>query len=62
MLELLLSKDVFSSWFKVEVEYRAGLVCSTMEEDMPVFCQILDVLLVEDDIFFNVTEAIYREL
>lgn len=55
MLETILSKDVFStSWVKVDgVEYKAGLViCSAMEEDMPVFCQISDVLLVEDQICF----------
>lgn len=54
MLELILSKDVFStSWVKVDgVEYKAGLVvCSAIEEDMPVFCQISDILLVEDHIF-----------
>ena len=49
---MLLSKDVFStSWVKVDgVEYKGGL-CSKMEEDMPFFCQIVDILLVEDDIF-----------
>lgn len=63
MLETILSKDVFStSWVKVDgVEYKAGLViCSAMEEDMPVFCQISDVLLVEDHFFFY-KQAIYRE-
>lgn len=56
MLETILSKDVFStSWVKVDgVEYKAGLViCSAMEEDMPVFCQISDVLLVEDHFFLT---------
>lgn len=50
MLEML-SKDVFStSWVKVDgVEYKAGLVmCTLLEEDLPIFCQIFDVLLVED--------------
>jgi len=45
MLEMFLSKDVFStSWVKVDgVEYRAGLVvCSAIEKEMPVFCQISD--------------------
>lgn len=63
MLETILSKDVFStSWVKLDgVEYKAGLViCSAMEEDMPVFCQISDVLLVEDHFFFY-KQAIYRE-
>lgn len=43
-----------TSWFEVDgVEYKAELViCSAMEEDMPVFCQISDVLLVEDQHFF----------
>lgn len=63
--EMLLSKDVFStSWVKVDgVEYKGGLVvCSSMEEDMPVFCQIRDVLLVEDDIYFLTKKAIYRDV
>ncbi|RVE61678.1 hypothetical protein OJAV_G00174850 [Oryzias javanicus] len=48
------AKCVFTtSWVKVDgVEYRAGLiVCSLVEDEMPVFSQILDVLLVDDDIF-----------
>lgn len=63
MLETILSKDVFStSWVKVDgVEYKAGLViCSAMEEDMPVFCQISDVLLVEDQHFF-LTNKLFTE-
>lgn len=62
MLEML-SKDVFStSWVKVDgVEYKAGLVvCNSMEEDMPVFCKVLDVLLVEDDIFL-LTHKLFTE-
>lgn len=53
--EIMSSKEVFSStWVKVNgVEYKAGLViCSTMEEDMPVFCQISDILLVEEHVYF----------
>lgn len=61
MLEML-SKDVFStSWVKVDgVEYKAGLVCNSMEEDMPIFCKVLDVLLVEDDIFL-LTHKLFTE-
>lgn len=61
--EMLLSKDVFStSWVKIDgVEYKAGLVvCSTMEEDMPVFCQIIDTLMVENDIFL-LTHKLFTE-
>ncbi|KAM4531403.1 uncharacterized protein PAE49_023617 [Odontesthes bonariensis] len=64
MCEMLLSKDVFStSWVKVDgVEYKGGLVvCSSMEEDMPVFCQIDDVLLVEDDVYF-LTKKLFTEM
>ena len=55
MLEMILSKVVFStSWVKVKgEEYKAGLViCSAMEENMTVFCQIGDILLVEDHFYF----------
>ena len=64
MCEMLLSKDVFStSWVKFDgVEYKGGLVvCSSMEEDMPVFCQIDDVLLVEDDVYF-LTKKLFTEM
>lgn len=59
MLEMFVSKDVFStSWVKVDgVEYRAGLVvCSAIESEMPVFCQISDVLLVENCIYLLVNK------
>jgi len=59
ILEMILSKDVFStSWVKVDgVEYRAGLVvCSAMENEMPVFCQISDVLLVDNLIYLLVNK------
>ena len=61
MLEML-PKDVFStSWVKVDgVEYKPGLVCTLMEEDVPVFCQTLDVLLVEDDIYL-LTHKLFTE-
>ncbi|XP_051947286.1 uncharacterized protein LOC127618717 [Xyrauchen texanus] len=64
ILEMILSKDAFStSWVKVDgVEYRAGLVvCSAMENEMPVFCQISDVLLVDNLIYLLVNKTIYRE-
>lgn len=59
----MLEKKVFSaSWVKVDgVEYKAGLViCSEMEEDMPVFCQITNVLLVEEHIFL-LTNKLFTE-
>ena len=55
MLETILSKEVFSTrMVKVDgVECKAGLViCSAMEEDIPVFCQISEILLVKDHIIF----------
>lgn len=54
MLDVNLSNDVFStSWVKVDgVEYRAGLViCTAVEDDLSVFCEISDVLLVENLIY-----------
>lgn len=59
MLERILSKEVFStSWVKVNgIEYRAGLaICSAMEDDMPLFSQISNILLVENCIFFLATK------
>lgn len=59
MLEMFLSKDVFStSWVKVDgVEYRAGLVvCSAIEKEMPVFCQMSDVLLIDNHIYLLVNK------
>lgn len=41
MLEML-PEDVFSTcWVQVVGESRTGLVCSLLEKDMAVFCQIL---------------------
>lgn len=53
--EMILSKDVFStSWVKIDcLEYKGRLfLCCMMEEHKPVFCQISDALLVDDQIFF----------
>lgn len=52
------SKEVFStSWVKVDgIEYKSGLVIWTgMNDNMPVFCEICDVLLVEDCVLFLIT-------
>lgn len=62
MLEMILSKDAFStSWVKVDgVEYKGGLVvCSAIEEGMPVFCQISEILLV--DHIFLLTKKLFTE-
>ncbi|KAM9759956.1 uncharacterized protein ACNS7B_006346 isoform 2-T3 [Menidia menidia] len=63
MLQMISSGDVFStSWVRVEgVEYRPGLaVCSTIQDEMPVFCQISDVLLV-DNTFLLLSKQLFTE-
>ncbi|XP_032413320.1 uncharacterized protein LOC116730938 [Xiphophorus hellerii] len=63
MLQMISSGDVFStSWVRVEgVEYRPGLaVCSTIQDEMPVFCQISDVLLV-DNTFLLLPKQLFTE-
>lgn len=55
------SKEVYAtSWVKINgIEYRSGLVIWTaMNDDMPVFCEICDVLLVEDSVFFLTTRLL----
>lgn len=61
MFQRTLSKDVFStSWVKVcLIDYKAELVtCSAMEDDMPVFCQISNILLLENHTFISDKHAI----
>lgn len=58
---MICSKELFSTTcVKVDsLEYKAGLVvCSTMEENMPIFCQISDILLVENPFFNNHYHAV----
>lgn len=53
------AKDIFSTnWVKISgVEYRAGLViCSGTEQEMPVFCRIKKMLLVNSVIYFIVNK------
>lgn len=58
---MICSKELFSTTcVKVDsLEYKAGLVvCGTMEENMPIFCQIRDILLVENPFFNNHYHAV----
>lgn len=54
-----LHHDVFqTSWVKVDgCEYKEGLlVCTAVEDELPVFCKIVKILFVDNDILFLVQE------
>lgn len=54
-------KDIFSTnWVKMSgTEYRSGLViCTEINDEMPVFCQITKVLVVKSEIYFTVYKLV----
>jgi len=54
-------KDIFSTnWVKISgTEYRTGLIiCSETDDDMPGFCRIKKILLVDSVIYFEVNKLV----
>lgn len=61
-LQVTMQKDIFSTnWIKIDgAEYRAGLIiCSEIGADeMPVFCKITNILLVDHSVHFLVDKLL----
>lgn len=58
---LEMSKEVFStSWVRVDgIEYKSGLVVwFGMEENIPLFCEISEVLLLDNSVIFLTTKLL----
>jgi hypothetical protein len=54
-------KDIFSTnWVRISgTEYRTGLVvCRGIEHEMPVFCRIQKIILVDSVMYFLVTKLV----